>query len=142
MFGSSEGYHRQGKKGMLDTSKRIGYDESHAMFRESVRRFFSRELLPNTERWERDRICDRDFWRKAGAAGLLCPIVPEQYGGPGLDFTYNAIVAEELAYAGSPIGFALRSDINCGYLLAYGTHEQKTEYLPRTVSGKTSPALA
>lgn len=121
---------------MLEMDRRVGWDESHVMFRDAVRRFFERELLPNMERFDDQGNSDRSFWQKAGQTGLLCPNVPEAYGGPGLDFRYNAIVAEELAYCGSPIGFALQSDINADYILHYGTEEQKQRYLPAMVSGE------
>lgn len=121
---------------MLKMDRRIGWDESHDMFRDVVRKFFDRELVPNMERFDEEGKSDRAFWEKAGETGLLCPNIPEAYGGPGLDFRFNAIVAEELAYYGSPLGLALQSDINADYILHYGTEEQKIRYLPDMVSGK------
>jgi acyl-CoA dehydrogenase len=127
---------------MIDISARTGFDDSHDMFRESVRRFFERELLPNIDRFEAEHSSDRKFWLKSGEAGLLCPQVPEAYGGPGLDYRYNAIVQEELAYAVSPIGFGVHSDITADYLIHYGTEEQKQRYLPKMVSGECIAAIA
>lgn len=112
------------------------------MFRASVRTFFARHLVPNQERWERDRLVDRDFWRLAGEAGLLCPTVPQVYGGPGLDFRYNTIVTEELSYAGSIVSLPLQSDIVADYFVIYGTEEQKQRYLPGMVSGDLVAAIA
>jgi alkylation response protein AidB-like acyl-CoA dehydrogenase len=126
---------------MIDTSARTGFDESHQMFRETVRRFFDRELLPNIERFEAEHSSDRQFWRKAGDAGLLCPQVPEAYGGLGLDYRYNSIVQEELAYAVSPIGLGVHSDITVDYLIHYGTEDQKRRYLPTMVSGECIAAI-
>ncbi|KAA7278328.1 acyl-CoA dehydrogenase, partial [Salmonella enterica subsp. enterica serovar Cerro] len=75
--------------------------------------------------------------------GMLCPTVPEEYGGLGLDFGYNAIVNEEAAYfGGSPLGFSLQSDIVVNYLVQYGSEEQKQKWLPRLVSGETITAIA
>lgn len=84
---------------MLETSRRTCFTEDHQLFRSQVRKFFDRELSPPLERWEQAGIVDRDFWSKCGEAGLLCPTVPEEYGGLGLDFGYNAVIDEELAYA-------------------------------------------
>ncbi len=109
---------------MLDTSRRTAFAPEHEQFRDSVRRFFERELLPHLDRWEEEGIIDRAFWNKAGEAGLLCPTVPEEYGGPGLDFGFNAVIDEELAYAGSTAGITLHSDIVADYLVAYGSEEQ------------------
>ena len=127
---------------MLDLSRRTAFTPEHDQFRDSVRRFFDRELLPHLSRWEEEGIIDRAFWTKAGEAGLLCPTVPEEYGGPGLDFGFNAVIDEELAYAGSTAGITLHSDIVADYLVAYGSEEQKKHWLPRMVSGETATAIA
>jgi acyl-CoA dehydrogenase len=127
---------------MLDTSRRTAFAPEHEQFRDSVRRFFDRELIPHLTRWEEEGIIDRAFWTKAGEAGLLCPTVPERYGGPGLDFGFNAVIDEELAYAGSTAGITLHSDIVADYLVAYGSEEQKKHWLPRMVSGETATAIA
>jgi alkylation response protein AidB-like acyl-CoA dehydrogenase len=127
---------------MLDTARRSCFTEDHQLFRDSVRRFFERELTPHLERWEAAEIVDRGFWNKCGEAGLLCPTVPEEYGGLGLDFGYNAVIDEELAYAGSTAGITLHSDIVADYIVAYGTEEQKRHWLPRMVSGETPTAIA
>jgi long-chain-acyl-CoA dehydrogenase len=69
--------------------------------------------------------------------------VPEEYGGLGLDFGYNAIVDEESAYNGrATTGFSLQSDIVTNYLVSYGSEEQKREWLPRMVSGEVITAIA
>jgi alkylation response protein AidB-like acyl-CoA dehydrogenase len=127
---------------MLDTSARTAFTPEHDMFRDQVRRFFAAELEPHLERWEREGIADRDMWTKCGAQGLLCPTVPEAYGGLGLDFGYNAVIDEELAYIGSSAGITLHSDIVADYLVAYGSEEQKAHWLPRMISGETPTAIA
>src|SRR3546814_18207327 len=74
---------------------------------------------------------------------MLCPTVPEEYGGLGLDFGYNAIVDEESAYYGrASTGFSLQSDIVTSYIVKYGSEEQKKHWLPRMVSGETITAIA
>ena len=127
---------------MLDTSRRTAFDESHELFRGEVRKFLARELTPFLEDWEKAGITPRSFWNICGAAGLLCPTVPEEYGGLGLDFGYNAVIDEELAYAGSTSGMTLHSDIVADYIVHYGTAEQKRHWLPRMVSGETVTAIA
>lgn len=127
---------------MLDVTGRTAYDDDLDMFRDTVRRLFERELLPRLDKHEQDGIVDRDFWRTCGEAGLLCPTVKEEYGGLGLDFRYNAVVAEELAYAGSSAGLTLQSDIVAEYVERYGSEEQKRKYLPGMVSGEVISAIA
>lgn len=127
---------------MLQTLARTAYDEDHHAFRDQVRRFFERELTPNLQRWEEAGIIDRDFWTKCGEVGLLCPTIPEAHGGLGLDFGYNAVIDEELAYAGSTAGITLHSDIVADYLVHYGSDAQKARWLPRMISGETVTAIA
>ena len=127
---------------MLDTGRRTAFDEQHQMFRETVRKFFETEAAPHLDRWEHEGLVEKAFWLKAGEAGLLCPTVPEEYGGLGVDFRFNAVVAEEMAYAMVPAGFTLQSDIIVDYILNYGTEEQKQKYLPRMVTGELITAIA
>jgi long-chain-acyl-CoA dehydrogenase len=127
---------------MLDTARRTAFSPEHDQFRSTVRRFLERELLPHMDRWEEEGIIDRAFWTRSGEAGLLCPTVPEAYGGPGLDFGFNAVIDEELGYAGSTAGITLHSDIVADYLVAYGSEAQKRHWLPRMVSGETVTAIA
>jgi alkylation response protein AidB-like acyl-CoA dehydrogenase len=127
---------------MLDTANRTAYTAEHAQFRDQVRKFLAREVTPHADRWEEDGIVDRELWRTAGAAGLLCPTVPEAYGGLGLDFGFNAVIDEEVGYNGTTLGFSLQSDIVADYLVAYGSEEQKLHWLPRLVSGETITAIA
>ena len=127
---------------MTGLDQRFDQDESKVLFRQSVRRFLAAEAEPHLDRWEAQGNVDRAFWQKAGAAGLLCPTVPEIYGGPGLDFSYNAIVTEEHGYARVPSGITLQSDVLADYLLAYGSEAQKQRWLPAMVSGAAVAAIA
>lgn len=118
------------------------YDSDHEIFRDSVRSFFERSLVPNIERFEEQHEVDREFWNSCGKAGLLCPTVPEEYGGLGLDFRYNAVVTEELAYLGSSASIPLQSDIVADYFVDYGSEEQKRRYLPGMIDGSIVAAIA
>lgn len=127
----------------LDTvAGRFAYNEDHEAFRQTVRSFLAKEGVPNVDKWEEERLVPKSFWQKAGEIGMLCPTAPEAYGGLGLDFGYNAIVDEEMAYAGVPAGFSLQSDIVAGYMETYGSEEQKKEWLPKMVSGDVITAIA
>jgi acyl-CoA dehydrogenase len=120
------------------------FDEEHTMFRDAVHKFCTAEILPRMEEWDEKGIVPRDFWRKVGAQGLLCPQVPEEYGGAGADYRYLAVIDEEFAYTGSsaPAGFLVHSDICAGYILAHGTEAQKKTWLPPMISGEVIAAIA
>jgi acyl-CoA dehydrogenase len=100
------------------------------------------QLVVRREEIERNGQAHRGFWTAAGAAGMLCPGVPEEYGGPGLDFRFNAVVLEERSYAGFWVGTAIHSDIVADYLVHYGSDTHKNRYLPKMVSGEWVGAIA
>ena len=127
---------------MLSTAGRTAYDSDLDLFRDQVRKVFDKELYPHLDHWEEQGIVDRDFWKAYGAAGLLCPQVPVEYGGLGLDYRYNAVIGEELSYAGSSAGVTLQSDITVDYIINYGSEEQKQRLLPGMVSGEIITAIA
>jgi alkylation response protein AidB-like acyl-CoA dehydrogenase len=128
--------------GMLNTSARMGFDESHEQFRDTVRRFLAKEAEPYLDQWEADGITNAAFWRAAGEAGLLCTSMPEQYGGVGLDISYDLILLEEIGYMNCPVGVSLQSLITAPYLLNYGSDELKARYLPGMISGEIITSLA
>ncbi len=119
------------------------YSADHEIFRDAVRRFVSQEIEPHHAQWEKDGVVSREVWRAAGANGLLCSFVPEQYGGPGGDFLHTAIVIEELAKveATGP-AFHLHSGIVTPYILHYGSEAQKQRWLPGMCAGELIGAIA
>jgi acyl-CoA dehydrogenase len=121
------------------------FSADHEIFRTSVRRFIDQEMVGQHRTWEREGLVPRELWLKAGAQGLLCANVPEQYGGAGADWGYNVVVIEELARAGVSgpgSGFMVHSEMAASYLLSYGTEAAKQRYLPKMVSGEMIGAIA
>ncbi|MBV8125312.1 MAG: acyl-CoA dehydrogenase family protein [Burkholderiaceae bacterium] len=119
------------------------FSEDHDMFRDAVRRFMATEVAPHTERWESQGYVDRELWRKAGAAGYLCPTMPEQYGGAGVDELFSVILMEEQFRIGATgPGFGLHSEIVAPYLLHHGSEHLKRTYLPKLASGEMIGAIA
>jgi acyl-CoA dehydrogenase len=129
---------------MTTTDRRDLLSEEHESFRQTVRTFMEREVVPHHKEWEAAGIVSREVWTKAGEQGLLCFDVDEEYGGAGVrDFRYNMVVAEEAVRAGATgPGFALHTDIVVPYLTSLGTAEQKQRWLPGCVSGETVTAIA
>jgi alkylation response protein AidB-like acyl-CoA dehydrogenase len=120
------------------------YTQEHEDFRATVREFLEREVVPHHDQWEKDGQVSREVWTKAGAQGLLCFDVDEEYGGAGVkDFRYNMVVAEEISRVGaSGLGFPVHTDVIVPYISSLGTEEQKRRWLPGVVSGELISAIA
>ena len=116
--------------------KRYRYEtDEHVLFRETLRKFLSKEAVPYYDQWEKDRLIPVSFWRKLGEMGFLCPQVEEQYGGLGLDFSYGVIIGEEMERVGAGLtGVGLHNDIVVPYIESYGTDEQKKRWLPGCIT--------
>lgn len=118
-------------------------DEDLEMLRDTARRFFERECVPNEARWRAQHHADRAIWTQAGAAGLLCASIPEAYGGGGGSFLHEAVICEEQMFSMSQaFSNNVHSGIVAHYLLAYGSEAQKKRWLPRLATGELVGAIA
>lgn len=114
-----------------------------ALMRDSVRKVFEREFVPNEARWRREHVADRAVWRRAGETGLLLASIPEEYGGAGGSFAHEAVVAHEQARAlVNSFSINVHSGIVAHYLLAYGSEAQKRRWLPPMARGELVAAIA
>jgi acyl-CoA dehydrogenase len=119
------------------------FHAEHEQFRDAVRGFAAREILPHLLRWDENGAVDRDLWRQCGELGFLCPAIPAEYGGAESDRLYSMILLEELApLGGLGISLAMHSDIVAPYLLEFATEDVKRSYLPRMATGELIGALA
>ncbi|MGH3744338.1 MAG: acyl-CoA dehydrogenase family protein, partial [Mycobacteriales bacterium] len=122
------------------------YEPEHEQFRDAVREFVRRSVLPHYEDWERAGLLPRSLFTEAGAQGLLGFSVPAEHGGPGsADFRFNAIVAEEVNRAGAAsVGVALEvhNDVALPYLTDLTNADQRARWLPGTVTGDAVLAIA
>ena len=121
----------------------INYSEEHKIFRDSLRKFLDKEVVPHIEEWEEAGIVPRSVWKKMGEQGFLCTSVPEEYGGLAADFLYSVIVTEETTKSGfSGLTASLHSDIVVPYITSFASEEQKHKYLPGCISGDIITAVA
>ena len=123
--------------------ERTVFGEQHEQFRDTVRKFLDKEVAPHHAEWEEQGYVDRSVWAKAGANGLLCLSMPEQYGGADADRLYSVVMFEEIARAGfTGLGFGLHNEIVAPYILSYGSDAQKERYLPAMARGEIVGAIA
>ncbi len=118
--------------------KHFIFTDEHEQLRESIRRFVIRELQPHAEEWEQTTFPDWVFERM-GELGFLGLDKPEEYGGQGGDYYNELVLAEELVHAhtgGLAMGVAVQTDMAMPPILAFGTEQQKQQWLVPAITGK------
>ena len=114
------------------------YNESHNAWRQELRKFVSKEIVPFVEEWEEAGEFSRELYKKAGEFGLLGMGYPEKYGGTseGIDIFHGIVTSEELAQGCGGVAASLLSlNISLPLIMALGTEEQKQKYIPPVISG-------
>ncbi|MEU3607624.1 acyl-CoA dehydrogenase family protein [Streptomyces sp. NPDC035033] len=117
--------------------KRTVFDQDQDAFRQMIREFIAKEVLPHYEQWEAEGLVPRDLFRKLGALGVTGFGIPEEYGGPGeTSYKYQAIITEEAARVGVMLGhYGLSTGMVLPYLLDLANEEQKERWFPGIASG-------
>lgn len=120
------------------------FTEEHELFRESLKDFLNKEVVPHIEKWEKTGTIERFIWKKFGEMGFFGIAYPEKYGGLNLDLFYTVIFLEELQKIKSG-GFAAamwaHSYLAMTHLNAEGDERIKQEYLAPSIAGKKIGAL-
>ena len=121
---------------MLFGIPRTIFGPEHEEFRASVRQFLEREVVPHHAQWEHEGQTPREIWKRAGDMGLLGTSIPEEYGGSGVGFLFDAIVIEELGRYGLPApAWDMHAYIVAPFIVEWGTEAQKQRWLPGLASG-------
>lgn len=118
--------------------------ETLSILRQSVREFVAKEVMPISDRIDREDYFPRDVFTKMGSMGFLGVTVPPEYGGSGMDYTAQAIIEEELGYASASLAlsYGAHSNLCLDNLYRNGTEEQKEKYVPRLARGEWIGSLA
>ncbi len=124
--------------------RRTIFEDDHLAFRDSVRTFIQREVLPYHDSWRQQRSVGRELWLAAGRADFLGISIPAAYGGGETnDFRYNVVLTEELARVslGLSSSVGIHTDVVAPYLVELTTEEQKRRWLPRFCTGELVSAI-
>ncbi len=117
--------------------------EDLVLLEEQAGRFVAAEYGPHLEKWHDDHMYPREVWTKAGQAGLLCAMIPEEYGGGGGSFAHEVVINRAFSLGGfDAFGAPLHSGIVAPYIWRFGTEEQKKRWLPKLASGELVGAIA
>ncbi|MEM7058911.1 MAG: acyl-CoA dehydrogenase family protein [Pseudomonadota bacterium] len=124
--------------------KAIYFTEEHEAFRDQVRRFVDEEVRPHADAWEEAGEIPREVFRKMGELGFLGVRYEEDYGGAEMDTFGSIVLGEEMGRSGLG-GFTastmVHTDMASPHLQRYGTPEQKSQYMPDIIAGKTITAV-
>ena len=122
------------------------FESDHELFRETVRSFMAREVVPHHEEWEQAGKVDKSMFTAAGTQGLLGLAIREEYGGAGVaDFRFNTVIGEEVMAAdvmASGMCITLHNDVCLPYFVDLATHEQMERWGPGLVDGSLMAAIA
>ncbi len=121
------------------------FNEDHEMFRQGLRTFLDKEVMPYIDEWEENRRTPHSIWKKMGEMGYLGLNYPEKYGGMEADFFYSVVFMEEVSRCFSG-GFAVAPLVmqymSTPYIYKYGSEFLKEKYLAKTIAGESVSCIA
>jgi isovaleryl-CoA dehydrogenase len=118
--------------------------EDIAMLRETLQQFTAAEITPRAAQIDRQDQFPMDLWRKLGDLGVLGMTVPEQYGGTEMGYLAHIVAMEEISRGSASVGlsYGAHSNLCVNQIMRNGSEAQRSQYLPRLISGEHIGALA
>jgi alkylation response protein AidB-like acyl-CoA dehydrogenase len=116
----------------------IDSTEEIKLIRESAKNFAEKNIRPYLMDWDESQYFPKDLFQKMGEQGFMGVVVPEEYGGTGLNYQAYITIIEEIAKVCSSIGLSLAAHNSLGtnHIYMFGSEEQKMKYLPKLASGE------
>jgi len=124
--------------GTVDQFK-MAENEDITLFRDMLLRCLEKEVIPHYDQWEKEGWMPKEAWLMLGAAGMLGPDMPEEFGAAGAPFEVALMILEEtcrLNLHSLSTALNVHANIVMPYINNLGTAEQKTQWLPRMVTGE------
>jgi alkylation response protein AidB-like acyl-CoA dehydrogenase/putative sterol carrier protein len=124
--------------------KEYYFTEEHELFRDALKQFLEKEVVPYIDEWEAQQRVPKEIWKKFGEQGFLGLHYPEQYGGAGLDFFYSVVFCEEISKLFSG-GFGVIPTVtqymSSTYVYKFGSEALKQKYLVPVIKGEMISAI-
>lgn len=115
------------------------FTDTHREIQRTMRKIIEKDINPYVDEWEKERIFPaHEVFKKLGSAGLLGIHKPEEFGGMGLDYTYNVAAAQalgDISCAGIPMAIGVQTDMATPALARYGSDELRRDYLAPAIAG-------
>ena len=114
------------------------YSEELKMVAQAAKDFAKQHIEPNISIWDEKQIFPIEVFRKAGELGFMGVLVPEQYGGSGLNYHEYIAIIEEISKIDPSIGLSIaaHNSLCTNHMLSFANEEQKNKWLPKLASGK------
>ena len=120
------------------------FNQDHDLFRQSVRQFIEKEVVPHAETWEAERRIPISIFKRMGDLGFLGLMYPEEYGGSQADFWYSVVFLEELArctMGGFTTAVSVHQYMAINHIFKAGSPALKEAYLVPSIAGEKVAAL-
>lgn len=116
----------------------FSYTEQQKMIQQMVLDFTKKEIVPYYQQWDEEQVFPSELFKKAGKLGFMGVLVPEKYGGAGLEYEEYILIIEEISKVCGAVGlsFAAHNSLCVNHILKFANEEQKEKWLPRLASGK------
>lgn len=116
----------------------FSYSETQKIVAETARDFSEKYIRPNVMKWDESQEFPVEVFRKAGEMGFMGILVPEVYGGSGLDYHQYIAIVEEISKVDPSIGLSIaaHNSLCTNHILSFGSEEQKRKWLPKLASGE------
>ena len=112
--------------------------ETQKMIAQSIRDFAKQHIAPYMMDWDENQIFPVELFHKLGEMGFMGILIPEEYGGSGLDYHEYITIIEEVSKVDSSIGLSLaaHNSLCTNHIFAFGRESQKKKWLPKLASGE------
>ena len=116
----------------------FSFSESQLMIAEAAKEFAEKYIRPHVMQWDESQTFPIEVFKKAGELGFMGILVPEIYGGSGLNYHDYIVILDEISKVDPSIGLSIaaHNSLCTNHILSFGNEQQKQQWLPKLASGQ------